>query len=783
MSAIKYGRIKIKGLSTLIVHVEGNELEHLRFQDDDRIIIYINDYYKRTIDYGVFHNHPIPKGDELINKTRELDVEYTASFIIPLTNAGLMNVSALAVDYNEPNRTQYKGVVYGIPFIDQVEIQYKNNFRKILGYPLKTTMLRQSPIIGIDVLQMGDGVEIVADSLQYLQHRGGVTNVQDEGYDWRYSYNNSTTIARVDNNKEYDYAIVIFNDEAAKYRSIFNDYAGDNTAELSRDQKFKCIDVLYPIMSGMHNICIISTSLIDTIIEKNTAIRTEDSGTTYYIKSTVENKLIKIWSSFNETRGYNYSLVDVIPDLEFTTTIETEFNKLTPNKQYMFIENKTDDELKTITSDPNNEVWEKYEIIKRKNNIYCLTNQSLIKYEKVGNQQIMNLITLGSTPINLVLVNDGISIVLIYSKSVWNFELYSYSHVIPNHTYCNSYTSPTNLYSIYGKNGKVVNGYSSPINWGKMYADVSPNVGMIPSPINPNVGHLLYLNPNNTWFPYLFYPQGNNFSGKNGNSYVATGNTERIEGKLHPFDNNQHIVGYVMISSGIVLLLSDGSVWKAELNCKLLPGEEHIRPLMFTKILDSDRNFIAIHSMFNHNVLLIDNYNNLTILNPYTGSTHIIRQRVIESNQSIIACNSFAYFSIIVTANVNSSSTIISVYYFVHLSETLTYTGISDWITDDLSTIRIRMTNGSKTAFDYNQLAGNYISIHGSDDGILIPWNPYSTYTGDPGDLKQKLSAILDNTNARPMYNTASRYGNLLLDNNINRINIENDNLYYRYKN
>lgn len=783
LSAIKYGRIKIKGLSTLIVHVEGNELEHLRLQDDDRIIIYINDYYKRTIDYGVFHNHPIPEGDELINKARELDMEYALSSIIPLTNAGLMNVSALAVDYNEPNRTQYKGEVYGIPFIDQVEIQYKNNFRKILGYPLKTTMLRQSPIIGIDVLQMGDGMEIAADSLKYLQHRGGAINVQDGGYDWRYFYNNSITINRVDNNKEYDYAIVIFNDEAAKYRSIFNDYAGYNTAELSRDQKFKCIDVLYPITSGMHNICIISTSLIDTIIEKNTAIRTIDSGTIYYVKSTVENKLIKIWSLFNETKGYNYSLVDVIPDLEFTTTIETEFNKLTPNKQYMFIENKTDDELKTITNDPNNEVWEKYEIIKRKNNIYCLTNQSLIKYEKVGNQQIMNLITLGSTPINLMLVNDGISIALIYSKSVWNFELYSYSHVIPNHTYCNSYTSPTNMYCIYGKNGKVVSGYSSPINWGKMYVDVSPNVGMIPSPINPNIGHLLYLNPNNTWFPYLFYPQENNFNGKNSNNYTVIGDTERIKGKLHPFNNNQHIVGYVMISSGIVLLLSDGSVWKAELNYKLLPGEEHIRPLMFTKILDSDRNFIAIHSMFNHNVLLIDNYNNLTILNPYTSSTHIIRQRVIESNQSIIACNSFVYFSIIVTANINSSSNIISVYYFDHLSETLTYTGISDWITDDLSTIRIRMTNGSKTAFDYNQLAGNYISIHGSDDGILIPWNPYSTYTGDPGDLKQKLSAILDNTNARPMYNTASRYGNLFLDNNINRINKENDNIYYKYKN
>ena len=783
LSTIKYGGIKIKGLSTLIIHVESNELEHLRLQDDDRIIIYVNDYYKRTISYGVFHNRPIPKGNELIDKVRELIVEYDGSSILPLTEAGLMNVSALAVDYNEPNRTQYKGEVYGIPFIDQLEIQYKNNFRKVLGYPLKTTMLQQSPIIGMDVLQMGDGIEIVADSLQYLQYRGRIVNIQDGGYSQGYSYGNSTIIVRIDNNKEYDYAVMIFNDEVAGYCSIFNGYAADNRTELTRDQKFKCIDVLYPIISGMHNICIISTSLIDTTIEKNTAVKIEDSGTIYYIKSTVENKLIKIWSLFNDTKGYDYSLVDTIPDLEFTTTIEIEFNKLTPNKQYMFIENKTDDELKAIVNDPNNTIWKGYEIIKRKNNIYCLTNQSLIKYEKVGNQQIMNPITLRSTSTNLVLVNDGISIVLVYSNSIWNFELYSYNHIIPNHTYCDSYTSPTNLYSIYDMDGKVIGGYSSPINWGKMYADVSPNVGVIPSPVNPNVGHLLYLNPNGAWYPYLFHPNKNTFGGRNSNVSTVVGDTERIEGKLHPFNNNQHIVGYVMISSGIVLLLNDGSVWKAELNYKLFPGEEHVRPLVFTKMLDSSKNFIAIHSMFNHNILLIDSYNNLTILNPYTSSTHFVEQRVMKSNQSIIACNSFAYFSIIVTANVRSSSNVISVYYFDHLSETLTYTGISDWVTDDLSTIRIRMTNGSKTALNYNQLAGNYISIHGSDDGILIPWNPYSTYTIDPEDPKQKLSAMLDNTSARPMYNTTSRYGNLLLDNNINRINKENDNIYYKYKN
>lgn len=787
LSIIKYGGIKIKGLSTLIIHVEGNELEHLRLQDDDRIIIYVNDYYKRTISYGVFHNRPLPEGNELINKARELTAEYSGSSILPLTEAGLMNVSALAVDYNELNRTQYKGELYGIPFMDQLEIQYKNNFRKVLGYPLKTTMLQQSPIIGMDVLQMGDGIETTADSFQYLQHRSGIVNVQDGGYDFNFSLNNSATIVRVDNNKQCDYVIIIFNGEPAGYRSIFNSYVPDNTTGLSRDQKFKCIDALYPITSGssvMHSICIVSTSLIDTTAEKNTAVRTEDSGTVYYVKSTVENKLIKIYTLFNDTKRYTYSLADTIPDLEFTTTIKAEFNKLTPSRRYVFIENKTDDELKAIANDADNEVWKNYNIIKERNNIYCLTNQSLIKCERINSQRIVNPITLGSKSTVLVLVNDGISIILAYQNSIWNFELYSSQNIIPNTTHSYSYTSSTNLYSMYNKNGKAANNYMSLTDWGGiMVTDITTNVGMIPSPINPYVGHFLYLNPNNAWCPYLFHPQGSNFAGKSNIINTAVSSLTAIAGRLHPFNNNQHIVGYVMISSGIVLLLNDGSVWKAELNYKLLPGEEYVRPLMFTKMLDSSKNFIAIHSMFNHNILLIDDRNNLTILNPYTSSTHVVEQRVIESNQSIIACNSFAYFSVIVTANVRSSSNVISVYYFDHLSETLTYTGISDWITDDLSTIRIRMTNGSKTALNYNQLAGNYISIHGSDDGILIPWNPYSTYTINPEDPKQKLSAVLDNTSARPMYNTTSRYGNLLLDNNINRINKENDNIYYKYKN
>ena len=784
--AINYRRIKIKGLSTLIIHVEGNELGHLRLFDDDRIIIYVNDYYKRTVTYGVFHNHRLPEGDELINKIRELTTQYNGIPYINATDNGLMDVTTLAVDYWQINRTQYKGEVYGIPFLDQVEIQYKNNFRKVLGYPLKTTMLQQSPIIGMDVLQLGDGIETVADSLGYLQQRNGITNVQEGGYDSRFSRNNSVTILRIDNNKECDYAIIIFNGEAAGYRSIFNGYTADSTAGLNRDQKFKCIDVLYPTVNGtpiMRNICLISTSLIDVMPEKNTAVRTENSGTVYYVKSTVENKLIKIWNLFNDTKGFNYALVDVIPNLEFTTTIEVEFNKLTPNKQYKFIGNKTDDELKAIANDPNNEVWNDYGIIKKKNSIYCLTNQSLIKYERVSNQQIANPITLGSNSTILVLVNDGISIVLVYSKSIWNFELYSYGHIIPNNCWSYSYTSPTNLYSMYDNKGKAANGYTTTTSWGSMVSDISSNIGMIPSPINPYVGHFLYLNPNNTWYSYLFHPNGSSYQGRN---YIVETNIDpmsEVLGKLHPFNNNQRVVGYVMISSGIVLLLNNGSVWKGELNYKLLPGEQYVRPLMFTKMLDSSKNIIAIHSMFNHNVLLIDDHNNLTILNPYTSSTHVIEQRVIDSNQSIVACNSFAYFSIIVTANVRSGSNVISVYYFDHLSETLTYTGISDWVTDDLSTIRIRMTNGSKKALDYNQLAGNYISIHGSDDGILIPWNPYSTYTLDPEDPKQKLSAVLGNAIARPMYNTTSRYGNLLLDNNINRINIENDNLYYKYKN
>ena len=786
LSAIKYGVIKIKGLSTLIIHIEGNELEHLRLQDDDRIIIYINDYYKRTVDYGVFHNHKLPEGDELINKVRELTTQYNGNSIIPITDTGLMDVSALAVDYNMSNQTQYKGEVYGIPFIDQLEIQYKNNVRKVLGYPLKTTMLQQSPIIGLDVLQMGDGIETVVDSLQYLQNRNGIINAQDGEFGYEFSRNNFTKIARVNSHRECDYAIIIFNGEPAGYRNIFNSYVADNTAGLTRDQKFKCIDVLYSFAFGnsiMNNICIISTSLIDTIAEKNTAIKTEDSGTVYYVKSTVENKLIKIYTLFNDTKGYNYSLVDVIPDLEFTTSIEAEFNKLTSNKQYKFIENKTDDELKAIANDPNNELWMSYDIIKRKNNIYCLTNQSLIKYERINGQLIINPITLGSKSTTIALVNDEITITLTYSNSSWDFRLYSYQHIIPGHLYSPNYTSPTNLYSMYDKNGKATNNYTSLTNWGQMISDISPCIGMIPSPINPYVGQFLILSSNNVWYPYVFHPSGNGFRGRNSLFGTETNSLTEVNGKLHPFNYNQCVIGYVMISSGIVLLLNDGSVWKAELNYKLLPGEEHVRPLIFTKMLDSNKNFIAIHSMFNHNVLLIDDRNNLTILNPYTSSTHVIDQRVIESNQSIIVCNSFAYFSVIVTANVKSGSNIVSVYYFDHLSETLTYTGISDWITNDLSTIRIRMTNGSKVALDYNQLAGNYISIHGSDDGILIPWNPYSTYTIDPEDPKQKLSAVLDSSSARPMYNTTSRYGNLLLDTNINRINKENDNIYYKYKN
>ena len=783
-AAINYGNISIKGLSTLIIHIEGNELEHLRLFDDDRIIIYINDYYNRTVTYGIFHNHKLPEGDELVKEIRELTIYYNDSSLISISEAGLMNVSYLAVNYNLPNNTQYKGEFYGIPFMDQLEIQYKNNYRKILGYPLKTTMLQQSPIIGMDVLQVGDGVEIAAESLNYLQNRNGTTNVQDGGYNFEYSNNNTTTIVTVDNHEEYNYAVIIYNGEAAEYRSIFNAYRPDKTAGLTRDQKFKCIDVLYPKVIGnptMCNICMVSTSLIDTTIVQNTAIRTENSGTVYYVKSTVENKLVKIWGSLNDTVSVNYTLVDVISDLEFTTNIETEFNKLIANKRYKFIGNKSDDELKAIANNPFNILWKDYDILKQRDNIYCLTHQSLIKYEKVNNQYINNPIALGSQSTVLVLVNEGISITLIYSKSKWDFNLYSYHHIIPSQPINNCYVSPTNLYSVYDNKGKIVSNYISLTNWGVMVADISSGIGMIPSPVNPNVGHFLRFNPNNAWYPYLFYSDGSSFQGKNGNLNTSVNSTSSINGKIHPFNNDQYVVGYVMISSGIVLLLNDGSVWKGELNYKLLPGEEHIRPLIFTKVLGSSSNIIAIHSMFNHNILLIDNHNNLTILNPYTLSARVIENK-IESNQSIIACNSFTHFSVIVTANIRNQSNIISVYYFDHFSETITYTGISDWITDDLSTIRIRMTNGTKSALDYSQLAGNYISIHGSDDGILIPWNPYSTHTLDPEDPKQQSLAILSNTHGRPMYNTVSRYGNLLLDNNINRINVENDNIYHKYK-
>ena len=784
--AINYGRLKIKGLSTLIIHVEGNELEHMRLFDDDRIIIYVSDYYKRTVTYGVFHNHKLPEGDELINEIRNLTTEYNGTSLFEITGSGLVNVSPLAVDYSALNKTQYKGEFYGIPFMDQLEIQYKNNFRKILGYPLKTTMLQRSPIIGVDALQMGDGVEEIAESLRYLQHRSGIVNVQDGGYDFEFSRKGSITLVRVDDHKECDYAIVIFNGESTGYCSIFNGYIADNTTGLNRDQKFKCIDVLYPATDGiptMHNICIISTSLVDTTTEKNTAIKTEDSGTVYYVKSTIENKLIKIWNIFNNTKGYNYVLVDMLPNLEFTANIEAEFNKLTPNKKYKFIPNKTDEELRTITNDPTNEIWIDYNILKERTNIYCLTHQSLIKYEKIDNQYINNPIALGSGSSTIVLANDGITIVLTYSNSKWTFELYSYNYIIPSQMVNNNYMSPTNMYGLSNSKGKFLSNYTSFTNWDRMIADISMNIGIIPSPVNPYVGHFLCLNLDNAWYPYLVFSDNGNFGVKNYLMETFVNSTTAINGKLHPFNNNQHVVGYVMISSGIVLLLSDGSIWKGELNYKLLPGEEHVRPLVFTKILDSFKNIIAIHSMFNHNVLLIDDRNNLIVLNPYTLSTHNIDSKVIDSNQSIIVCNSFAYFSVIVTANVKSGSNIVSVYYFDHLSETLTYTGISDWITDDLSTIRIRMTNGTTAVLDHNQLAGNYISIHGSDDGIMIPWNPYSTYTLDVSDPKQKLVAILSNTHGRPMYNTVSRYGNLLLDNNINRINKENDNIYHKYKN
>ena len=785
--AINYGRIKIKGLSTLIIHVEGNELEHLRLLDDDRIIIYVNDYYKRTISYGIFHNHKLPEGDEMYDKIRNLTTEYYGTSSIALTELGLINVSPLALDYTVPNRSQYKGEFYGIPFMDQLEIQYKNNFRKVLGYSLKTTMLQQSPIIGTDVLQMGDGVETIAESSQYLQNRNGIVNVQDGGYDLSYSRGNSATMARVDDHRECDYAVMIFNDESVGYCSIFNSYASDKSTGLSRDQKFKSIDVLYPVTVGIptvHSICVISTSLIDTTTERNTAVKTESSGTVYYVKSTVENKLIKIWTVLNDTKGYNYTLIDTLPNLEFTTNIETEFNKLKVDKQYKFIPNKTDNELKAVANDPTNELWKSYDILQQRSNVYCLTNQSLIKYEKINNQRISNPVTVGSESFVLVLVNDGISIVSIYSKGKWYFEIFSYNHIIPSQPFNNCYVSPTNLYRIYDNKGKINDSYTSLTDWDEMASDVSSNIGMIPSPVNPFVGHLLRLVPNNVWYPYLFHPGGTNgFGAKNGGIDTNVNGTNDVNGKLHPFNNDQHVIGYVMISGGIALLLNDGSVWKGELNYKLLNGEEHVRPLVFTKMIDSSKNIVAIHSMFNHNILLIDTNSNLVILNPYTSITHTIDNKVIESNQSIVACNSFTHFSVIVTADVRSKSNIISVYYFDHFSETLTHTGISDWITNDLSTIRIRMTNGTKTALDHNQLAGNYISIHGSDDGILIPWNPYSTYTLNIDDPKQKSTAILSNSQGRPMYNTTSRYGNLFLDNNINRINKENDNIYYKYKN
>ena len=785
--AINYNRIRIKGLSTLIIHVEGDELEHLRLLNEDRIIIYINDYYKRTVDYGVFHNRKLPDTNEMYDNIRKLTTEYYGIPSINLTELGLINVSPLVIDYAVPNRTQYKGEFYGIPFMDQLEIQYKNNFRKVLGYPLKTTMLQQSPIIGTDVLQMGDGVETVAESSQYLQNRNGIVNVQNGGYDLSYSRGNSATMARVDDHKECDYAVMIFNDESVGYCSIFNAYASDKSAGLTRDQKFKSIDVLYPVTDGIptvHSICVISTSLIDTTVEKNTAIKTENTGTVYYVKSTVENKLIKIWTVLNDTKGYNYTLIDTIPNLEFITNIETEFNKLIASRRYKFIPNKTDNELKAIANDPINELWKNYNVLQQRSNVYCLTNQSLIKYERINNQRISNPITIGSESFVLVLVNDGISIVSIYSKGKWYFEIFSYNHIIPSQPFNNCYVSPTNLYRIFDNKGKISDSYTSLTDWDEMASDVSSNIGMIPSPTNPFVGHLLRFVPNNVWYPYLFYPGGiNGFGAKNGGIDTNVNSTEDVNGKLHPFNNDQHIVGYVMISGGIALLLNDGSVWKGELNYRLLNGDEHIRPLIFTKIIDSSKNIVAIHSMFNHNILLIDTNNNLTILNPYTMLTHAVDNKVIESNQSIVACNSFTHFSVIVTANIRSGSNIISVYYFDHFTETLTYTGISDWITNDLSTIRIRMTNGTKTALDHSQLAGNYISIHGSDDGIMIPWNPYSTYTLNIDDPKQKSTAILSNSQGRPMYNTTSRYGNLLLDNNINRINKENDNIYFKYKN
>ena len=783
LSAVDNGLIKIKGLSTLIIHIEGDELEYIRLFDGDRIIIYVNDYYKRTVTYGIYHNHQLPEGDELIDRIRELTTDYTGTSLMKFSESGLINVSPLSVDYYSINRTQYKGEVYGIPFIDQLEIQYKNNFRKVLGYPLKTTMIQQSPIIGLDVLQMGDGAEVTAEPLTYLQNRNGTFNVQHSGYNFWYNQKNVLRIMEIHNSNNSDYVAIIFNGESANYENIINSFIKYNT-EYTRDQKFKCIDVLFPVTDGIttiYSIHIISTSLIDNT-DNNTAVAVGDTATEYYVKSTVENKLVKIWSDFNFNIDFGYELVDTIPDLIFDTTIEKELNKLKPSVRYKFIENKTDDELKSIVNNPFNSILNEYDVIQTKSTVYCLTDQSLTKYENLNNQHISNVVNANSK-INLLLINNRITLELLYNGSKWNVVLYNYQYINPSQpdNYNFGYYSDSHISSIYNSKNKIINCYLSYL--GLSIGDISPNIGNIPSPINPYVGHTLLLNSNNLWYHMLYFSNKSNSMIKNGSTNTDINSTLAINGKFHPFNNDQHIVGYVMISSGIVLLLNDGSVWKGELNYKGLPGEEHVRPLIFTKILNESNKFIAIHSMFNHNILLIDSHNNLTILNPYTLSSHIIEQNVIESNQSIIACNSFAYFSVIVTTNIKSDSNVISVYYFDHYSKTINYTGISDWLTDDLSTIRIRMTNGSKTKLENNQLAGNYISIHGSDNGILIPWNPYSTYTLNPNDANQKLYAAINSTYGRPMYNTTSRYCNLFADNNINRINLENDNIYYKYKN
>lgn len=784
MTAISYGSIKIRGLQTLIIHIKGNELSDKRLSDGDRIVLYVSDTNSRTVDYGVLHNTIIDPAT-ITDNIKKFNPNHTVERSVTDVKDYLFDVTPLATNRVTLSKEQYKGVILGIPFMDQIEIQYKNNIRTILGFPLMLDQIQPSLIPGVDVLQLGDGAEISADTHAYNSNRSMTVQVADTDYWYYYCRNNSYLQVM---NKYADcttdnYAVIIFNDATKGYRSSWNQRVPDTRPDTTRDQKFKAIDVLLPKNeAGIPHIKlieIISTSLVDYSVEKNCAVKTSENGVMFlYVRSTVAGKVLKLYNGSNDTIGMVYVIEDAPTGITYNTSIGDALHSMSPSKEFIFIENKTDEELMTIATNPYNEVYSTISELKAVKEIYCCTQSSVIQYSRLCHQLIKTEITTPASTTMLFVFSGLTFVVGSNAQAGWIFVSYEYGYCIPTQYKFNDYISYTSAIGLYSNNGEAGTTYLSMTDWdGVILTDVAPKIGIIPSPVNPTSGHFLTFNPGHCWYPYLFYSTyDGGWTGKNGNDLTLANGVDGINGRLHPFPADAKIIGYVMISAGEVILLKNGEVWRLDVNYKLDEGQSQVNPLRFTRLIEPSQ-CVSIQSMYTHNVLLVSSTGSLTVLNPYTGQSHSLNRSAIPYSQSIIAINSFTHYSIIVTSDLSDESRLVYVYYLDHLTEQIVATGITDWMTDDLSTIRIRMTNGIKEDKTFSQTAGNYIDIHGSDCGIMIPWNPYNTVNED-----MTMRTVTADSYGRPMYNTRSAYCNLFTDLNINRLNIENDNLYHVYK-